>query len=399
MIKKILSCTLCAVFLFMLSGCWSYIGLDEISMVSGVSIDKNEQTNQYKLAFEIIDLSSTSKEEGPSTKIIEAEGLTMFDAIRNANKKLANRLYFGHAQVIVLGESVVTNDDLINLMDLLIRDKELRENIYVVISQEKTANEILKVQGTDESNVSLEINEIVADDCKFTSTTSPLKLYKIYNVLNYPGICATLPAFHTIENTGEKDNEKKSESDSKSEAGSNENKINELNGTAVFKNQRLVGYLTPEESKYFLFVIDGVNGGILPMASSKNNNIDTSLEIIENKTKLTFKNKNGQVKIKVETKTEVTIGELRNAAVHLNKEDIERIETKASEQLKSEIEKLIKKVQDEYDSDIFGFGNLIYKKDSKLWNKISDQWEQLFPQLEIEVDSKVEIKNTALKKI
>lgn len=401
MIRKFLCCILCLVFTFLLSGCWSYIGLDEISMASGLAVDKDEQSNRFKLAIEMVDLSASTKEKGPSTKIIESEGITIFDAVRNAKKKLSNKLYFGHAKIIVLSEDIAKEEDLINLVDLFIRDKEMRENIYVVISQEKTASDILKVQGTDQSNVSLELNNIVSNDSKVTASTAPLELYGIYNILNYPGISATLPAFHNVDSEKEKKNEQqdKSKSQEKDQEQSEEKKNSELNGTAVFKDQRLVGYLTPEESKYFLFIIDGIKGGVLPISTSENQDIDSSLEVFKSKTKLSYKNKKGELTIHIKINTKVVLGEVTEMSIQLNEEDIKKMEQKSSELLKKQMQNLIKKVQKEYNSDIFGFGNMIYRKNPKLWAQLSDEWDNIFPTLEVEIEPKVEIINTALKKI
>ncbi len=38
--------------------------------------------------------------------------------------------------------------------------------------------------------------------------------------------------------------------------------IDEANGISVFKDQKLVGFLTPEESKYYLFAVDKIRGGL-----------------------------------------------------------------------------------------------------------------------------------------
>lgn len=401
MIRKFLCCMLCIIFTFLLSGCWSYIGLDEISMVSGLAVDKDNQSNHFKLSIEIFDLSASTKEKGPKTKIIETKGITIFDAVRNAKKKLSNKLYFGHAKIIVLSEDIAKKEDLINLVDLFIRDKETRENVYVVISQEKTASDILKVQGIDQSNISQALNNIVSNDSKVTSSTAPLELYGIYNILNYPGISATLPAFHNVESEEEKKNEQqdKVKSQEKDQEQSEENKNCELNGTAVFKNQRLVGYLSPEESKYFLFITDGIKGGVLPISSTGNTDIDSSLEIFHNKTNLSYEKKNGKLIIKVKIKTKVVLGEVMEMSIELNEEDIKKMEKQSSELLKKQMQNLIKKVQKEYNSDIFGFGNMIYRKNPKLWAQLSDQWDNIFPTLEVEVEPKVEIINTALKKI
>ncbi|HOL16241.1 MAG TPA: Ger(x)C family spore germination C-terminal domain-containing protein, partial [Bacillota bacterium] len=49
------------------------------------------------------------------------------------------------------------------------------------------------------------------------------------------------------------------------------------------------------------------------------------------------------------------------------------------------IEDILSRAQ-ELKSDIFGFGNLIYRKNPRLWEKIGPRWdEEIFPRLKIDL--------------
>ena len=253
------------------------------------------------------------------------------------------------------------------------------------------------MKGLDQSNISYEIADIVSDDSQVTSSTSAIRLFNLYNILHYQGISPTLPAFHSIENMqngqgdGEEGGEKK-QSDKKGE------KTNELNGTAIFKSQKLIGYLSPDESKYFLFVTNAVKGGIFPMSIPDKGADSLSLEIYKSKTNLSFKKQDDKIIIEIKVKVKSAIGEFDQNAEQLKTPNIEEIKQAASEQLKSRMEAVIRKVQTQYNSDIFGFGNLIYRKDPKLWSQLAPNWDVLFPQLKVEIQPEFEIINTALKK-
>ncbi len=77
---------------------------------------------------------------------------------------------------------------------------------------------------------------------------------------------------------------------------------------------------------------------------------------------------------------------------------ITKLESQAQDKIKSEAMRVIKAVQTQYDSDIFGFGNMIYKKDPRLWDKLEPQWDKTFQSLSIEVKPKVNILNSAYLK-
>ena len=59
---------------------------------------------------------------------------------------------------------------------------------------------------------------------------------------------------------------------------------------------------------------------------------------------------------------------------------------------------MIDKVQHEYQTDIFGFGEMIYKRNLALWNQLELSWKEIYPTVEVEVSSTVHVVNTAFNK-
>ena len=48
--------------------------------------------------------------------------------------------------------------------------------------------------------------------------------------------------------------------------------------------------------------------------------------------------------------------------------------------------------QKKYNSDIFGFGEMIYKSNFKIWNKIKEAWDSnIFSQLDFELDVNIDL--------
>lgn len=63
--------------------------------------------------------------------------------------------------------------------------------------------------------------------------------------------------------------------------------------------------------------------------------------------------------------------------------------------MEADILALIHKVQQEYDADIFAFGENIHENRPKLWAKVKDHWPEVFADLDVTVSSKVEIQSSA----
>ncbi len=200
-------------------------------------------------------------------------------------------------------------------------------------------------------------------------------LYQIYIMLESPRQSVMLPALHLIVN--------------------NVQKICELNGIAVFKQDKRVGYLTPEQSKYALFVENQVGSGILPLSMVTPGKPDISLEILTNTSHKSFTYEEGKIMVHIQTSTEVSVAENAGQIDVLDETKVKQVENAAAEIIQGGIKDLLSKVQSEYQADVFGFGEMIYKQDLALWKQLEPSWDQLYPTVEVEVSSTVKVVDTA----
>ncbi len=375
--KRALLAVLCVSLLFLLCGCWNYRGLNQIAIVAGMAVDIDQESGELRVVYETVDVSD-AKTSGPKPRLIESTGKTIFDAARNAKKRLEKRLFFGNEQILIISEEIAKTGHLMHLIDWFLRDAELRETVHIIVSQEKTAAELLRVKGVNNPIIAYEIGQIVMDDQTATSSTSSIMLYQVYDTLKTEGLALALPAFHKIVNNGEP--------------------AIEANGIAVFKGETMLGYLTPELTKYYLFVVNEVKGGILTLSTKEGKEDNVSLEISENSSKTSFSVEDGKLMIEVDTEVRVYLAEIGEEMDALDEEAITSLEAAAGAKLKREMENVIKKVQTEYGADIFGFGNDIRKKNNKLWKSVSSYWDALFPTLDVTVHAKVNIANSAYTK-
>jgi spore germination protein KC len=68
----------------------------------------------------------------------------------------------------------------------------------------------------------------------------------------------------------------------------------------------------------------------------------------------------------------------------------------AEEKLKANIKNVIRKVQEDYDVDAFGFGSTIYKDMPSLWKEIKPDWSNVFENLDVNVSVNIDIQNQGL---
>lgn len=363
------------------TGCWNYVGLDEMTVIAGMAIDKKDE--EYLLSFEIYDLQKTTSQDPVKPAIIEATGETIFEAVRNAKKRSANKLYFADAQIIIISEQIAREDGINSILNWFQKDPEIRENLPVVISKEKSAASILKAKGLTNMVISNDIHAIINKDQEITGSSEKIALYEIYNVLNTPGMSLTLPAIHLTEN----DNQK----------------ISELNGIAVFKGDKLIEYLSDEDVKYYLLAKGKLKGSVITFNTNLNANETTmsniSLEIKQCSASRKYLSLDpNNFKIRIGIQMDVVIDEIRDQNKKLDEKDIGKLEKEANNNVKQEVEKVIKKIQKNYNSDILGLGNTLYKTNPRKWNEIEEEFNSQFQNIEIEIKPDIKIINTGFSK-
>jgi spore germination protein KC len=73
--------------------------------------------------------------------------------------------------------------------------------------------------------------------------------------------------------------------------------------------------------------------------------------------------------------------------------NLKKIESIINKTFKKEIDKTIKKVQKEYKSDIFGFGERLYKDNNSYWKKVDKNWNDTFSNMKYNIKTNIIIKN------
>lgn len=82
--------------------------------------------------------------------------------------------------------------------------------------------------------------------------------------------------------------------------------------------------------------------------------------------------------------------------------DLKRIQNALNHKTQFEIQQLIKKVQTQYHTDIFGFGEKIHQTYPHQWNRLKHHWRENFTHLPIRVtvdlQSNPGLANTSIQK-
>lgn len=371
--KPYLGTALMLISLMVISGCWNYREVDSLAIVTGVAIDKGKD-NTYQLTTEIIQVSG-GKDPRITSRLLSMEGKTIFDAVRNGISVAGRKLYWSHINVVIISKDIV-DDRLIAVLDWFNRDVETRADVDILVSLDKTAKEILEGQALIEQIKSIEMIRMIHNQ-KSLSKAPKSDLWKFGIEFQGEGISPVAAAVK-LEKVDTHNSPR-------------------LAGSAVYKNARIAGYLNEEETKGMLFVKNEVKGGILVIGEPNNHkNPLITLEIFKNSTKIIPSVNNQHLEVLIDIKMEVGIDEIQGSLNLINAEGPQKIRHQAEERLRKQIEGVIAKSQKQLKTDIFGLGAKIRQDKPEIWRQVADRWEEDYPQLKVKVQTKVDIKNSAM---
>lgn len=287
----------------------------------------------------------------------------------------AKRLYWSHCKVLIISQDVA-KDGIIPIIDFVIRDAEPRLTLKTLVSKEKTAKELLKQQSITTEVRAFEMDFMVEAN-NHLSKSIEVDVVKLVDVLSDQGIYPYLPAIRIILNNGKE--------------------TANLSGIAVFKGDKFLGFLNEEDTMFFLFAINKIKGGVFILNPDKENLKDkVTLEIFENKTKVQPVYLDGRLKMKIDVITDVSLSEIDTTRNYVDVKNLNTLEKEAEAYVKNHIEATIKKVQEDYNSDIFGFGRIVMQDMPSLWKSIENEWDKIFQNLEVEVNVDLTIKDIGL---
>jgi spore germination protein KC len=369
---------LCLCCLCCLTGCWDYRGMDEINIVSGAALDRNAEGDGYELTLEIVDVASIKEDKKAQSRLVTAEGVTLFEANRNTKKKLFNRLYYGSMQVLVISADVAREDGILPVLDVFLRDVEPRENLLVLVSMEPTSKALLNSTGLDVNNVSFELAAIVREDEEVDSTSTEVMAYEAYNMIHAPGRALILPAFRLVENDGKQ--------------------VAEIHGIALFDGDKLAGFLPPEDTRTFLMIAQK-GGGLLsfPVGGDPDHAIALEIDECRSQADIRYDAARDRVIIAASVSMELLVADLGRANISTDADGLRRLEEDVGSYVRGEIAALFAKVQTQTGLDIFGYGQQVYEDQYALWKQIGQDWPRLFRNAAFEVEVSVQILGTGIR--
>lgn len=359
-----------------LCGCWNYSEINDLAIVAGMAIDKDVVTNKYILTIEIVTTQSEGASSTMSSEIYSSEGYSIFSAERNMVSKVGLALFWSQAKVVIISNSVAS-EGVIPVIDWVNRDSDLRSDMWLLISKGNSASEILKANIKPNQIASLKLDEAM-DLQKLLSIFPDSRVWSFVDGLSSEGKAETVAVVKNELNNGIISSS--------------------LGGSAIFKSDKLIGYLDDTETQYMLMIKNKIQEGLISIKKVSGTDTNVTLEIFENKTKLTPIYYNGITSLIIDIYPVVIIAEVEGTKDFINVENSKSLQIEAEKQIKNNIQYLIHKMQKACDCDVLGLDTIFEKEKPNAYRDYKKRRENIFASVKTEVNVHLQIKGSGRTK-
>ena len=361
--------------LFLLSGCYDQKELNKIAILTATEINKID--DEYVINAQVVNPQAPDKTtniEAPFF-IYTGKGKSIQEAYRQIKLSSSRYLYPDHLRIVIINESIA-KEDISQILDFYLRDPSIRTEFNVLIG--KNNDIISTITPLNQISASSIIDTLKINNNYLGVSNNTTLNEMAISYLN-PNTEIILPSIKLNNQSKEKDTEENTKS-------TKINSIYELSGLAIFKDNKLQGYLTNKESITYNMIKNNIENSILTYECEKNKYL--TLEIITSKSKITTKNK----KINIDLSIQATINESSCSTKLNNKKNIEIIEHNLEKYLNNNIKNDIDYIRNKYNTDIFGFLDTIYKQDYNTYIKVKNNWyNNEFKNIPINIKTKIRI--------
>ncbi|MGW8428070.1 Ger(x)C family spore germination protein [Peribacillus simplex] len=354
-----------------LSGCWDRIEITDLAIVTAAAIDK-KGNNQIELSVQVFIPSSISSGggqggssqggSGVTTMVRFAKGSNISDALSKLQSKLPRKIFWGHCKVFVFGEKLA-KEGIQEHLDFLLRHPQPREkaNVYVSKGEGKPILESLPPLENYSGEVLRELSDL--------HIGMLVTLQDLDEMLTGKPQAAALPFVKILP------------------PGKGQTKLQGIPyivGTAVFKKDKMTGTLTEKETRGLLWLRDEIESYTVTF-QPKGVKGEISLNPVTAQVKIIPQIINGKWKFLVKVKTEGAVIQNETNLDLSSPKSINAAERAYQKDIENRIKMAFLHTQDKK-ADILGLGKDFYRKYPKQFNEVENHWDDIFAEMEVEID-------------
>ncbi|MGC4378474.1 Ger(x)C family spore germination protein [Fictibacillus sp. Mic-4] len=396
MIRKWIVMLLMMIGVTLISGCWSKKELTDLALIAAFGIDLDKE-GRYVGTLQIVNPSNVAGSQQPgggggqgtAVSVLSTTGDNLDEVSRRASTKISRRLYYAHANVIVISEKLAKKEGINSILDAFDRDPEFRNTATLVIARGTKSADICRALTIIDK---IPANKII----KTLKTTENRWGENIFT--NIQDVMKSLvsdgkePVITGIQLNGDPRQAKNLENLQVSSPEA----ILQTNGLGVFKDGKLIDWFNGKRARGVVWILNKIKSTDVNINWREKKDA-IAYEVIREKTSVSATMKNGNPRMSIHVRAEGNIGEAR-APVNLTDPGVlKKIEKVLKKEIKHEIQDAVQAAQ-KNKADIFGFGEAVHRSAPDEWKKMKLDWnDKYFPKLKVNVKVEAFVRRTGLR--
>jgi spore germination protein KC len=292
---------------------------------------------------------------------------------------------WAHNYIVIIGESVAS-DTITRVIDFFTHSPELRMKTAVVVSK-GDAMQYLNIKSGMDDVTALSSENIYSYGyltAEYIQTDMLNLCRSYYGEFSQQPLISEISFRKSKLKVGEEVSEKMTEQV-------------EFGGSAVFDNDKMRGWLTPDETKGIALVLNKTRDMLVTVSEPSDPNKFASIELMDISADIDTKDSDGQVCVSISFTGNGRIVE-EDAPSDLSLNDYKmKVKSLVQEDIVNTVYKSLNKILKDYKCDVVNFGRLFHSQNNKVWESgIGQRWDEIFPQLQVEISAEINILSSTL---
>ena len=362
--------------------------LDSLTLVSGLGIEKEEK--EYIVSLQVYN-PDVNKKDGSSEMpgyTYSERGKTIPHAIEKLDKKVPKFIYIETLQIVALGDNILRDEGIDDLLDFLIRSSRIPANIQLVVLKNVSPDVFFQLFTPNQELSSLSANSLLKKSENRWGTLQDISAERVKSLLEDHTSDLALP-YIEVQGAIEEGISKKIDQFKPPTTLT-------LSGLALFNKETLHSYFTFKESNLFALV-RGVNQKISITVPCSENEEYLTFNTIHTESELTSEINPVSFDFKVQVKG--NLSEIACDKDLTQPETVKEIEGLIEQKVTKELNELVEN-DDFSEVDFLGLNDALYRQHHTFWHENKLNLKETLADPEVTVDVTVTlIKTGLLKKI
>lgn len=379
-LRYMLFATLLTSMLFITS-CWDSRDIEELAMVVGMGIDQLD-SDEYIVTLQIArpDLLAQGQDGGgvndvAAVWVLTVRGSSIFQAVNNARDQSPRDIFFGHTQLLVLGEDMAKRG-VGPVLDYIQREINMRRTIWVAVAHGEAKN-IMEAQPSLAPIPAVGVVGTLGLQQAY-SQGFPIRFGDFITQIAVPTAGAIAPIVQLVKNVPEDE----------------EAEEQEIKRTAVFQEDKLIGTLDEIETKGLMWLNGQIEDATIQVQDPVDDQYHVNLDIVRARVDKRAVVKDEKLVLQVRVTSEGRFASQTGPHDLTTPANIKSIERSMATVIEERMKSAMKKSQ-QLNVDIVEGGVRVSKDLPRVWKELEGDWDHYFPQMELEVAVRALIRKTA----